>query len=103
VREICSQIERTESDISITDAHIARLQCAMEELTRHRAELENFVRSHKHIISAQRRLPNEILLEIFEHCVDPLAPLEPRCNVSWIISQVCSLWRVLALRSPPLW
>ncbi|KAJ6512797.1 hypothetical protein C8R45DRAFT_961420 [Mycena sanguinolenta] len=103
VQKICSQIERAESDISTTDAHIARLHCAIEELITHRAELEAFIQSHKAVISAQRRLPNEILLEIFEHCVDPLAPLDPRYNMSWIISQVCSLWRILALNSPLLW
>ncbi|KAF7374485.1 F-box domain-containing protein [Mycena sanguinolenta] len=103
VRKICTQIERAESDISTTNAHISRLQCAMKDLISHRAKLEAFIQSHKAVISAQRRLPNEILLEIFGHCVDPLAPLDPRYNMSWIISQVCSLWRILALNSPQLW
>ncbi|KAF7336931.1 F-box domain-containing protein [Mycena venus] len=103
VLEICSEIARVESDISTTNTHIARLQGAMERLVRYRAELEDFVKSHRTVISVLRRLPSEILLEIFEHCVDPLIPLDPRCNAPWIISQVCSRWRAVALSSPLLW
>ncbi|KAF8176614.1 hypothetical protein K438DRAFT_1681880 [Mycena galopus ATCC 62051] len=101
--EIHGEIERAERHISTLNMHIARLQGAMEDLVRHRAELEDFIKSHKAVVSAQRCLPNEILLEIFEHCVNPLASPEPRHNISWIISQVCSRWRALAISSPRLW
>ncbi|KAJ7301661.1 hypothetical protein DFH08DRAFT_906622 [Mycena albidolilacea] len=106
IQEICSEIERAESTISDTDTHLARLQGAMDKLLRHRAELVDFVKSHRAVISPLRRLPSEILLEIFEHCrLDHLTFLTagPHRNMLWIISQVCSRWRTVALNSPMLW
>ncbi|KAJ7094299.1 hypothetical protein C8R44DRAFT_814186 [Mycena epipterygia] len=50
-----------------------------------------------------RRLPSEILSEIFGHSSDPPTSFDPRNSMPWRIIQVCSRWRDVALASPLLW
>ncbi|KAJ6545049.1 hypothetical protein DFH09DRAFT_659087 [Mycena vulgaris] len=96
-------IERVEKEISATDNHLARLRGAMDQLIRRRAEQADFVKSHRAILSAIRCFPSKILSEIFEKSVNASATFDPRRNEPWMIAQVCSRWRTVALTSPRLW
>ncbi|KAJ7081815.1 hypothetical protein B0H15DRAFT_446523 [Mycena belliarum] len=57
-----------------------------------------FVRIHRSILSSLRRLPTEILSEIFMHCSDEEDGFKPRKYAA-----VCSRWRDVALSTPRLW
>ncbi|KAJ7025197.1 hypothetical protein C8F04DRAFT_1129563 [Mycena alexandri] len=52
---------------------------------------------------ALHRLPTELLVEIFQHFLDPAAHFNPRSNAPWLLSHVCRHWRSVALGSPRLW
>ncbi|KAJ7057644.1 hypothetical protein C8F01DRAFT_1150546 [Mycena amicta] len=60
------------------------------------------------LVAPIRRLPVEILLLIFEECVrsDRARPDYFTGNATlapFVLQQVCSLWRTLVNRTPPLW
>ncbi|KAF7358109.1 F-box domain-containing protein [Mycena venus] len=61
----------------------------------------------KHLISALRRFPPEILAEIFLFCVaDVQADDEPGIFMNqapWVLGQVCGYWRKVACSTPRLW
>ncbi|KAJ7240780.1 hypothetical protein C8J57DRAFT_1085674 [Mycena rebaudengoi] len=78
---------------------VARLQEVITNLNRQRDELRDFANIHSGIISGMRRLPSEILTEIFLQYV----LIETRFRGPWIIAAVCSRWRAVALSSPLLW
>jgi hypothetical protein len=70
-----------------------------------RTELKHFVRNHRGAVSVMRRIPSDVLVEIFLRCLDPSAPLGPpyRGGTLESIVQVCGRWRTIAMESPQLW
>ncbi|KAK7006095.1 F-box domain-containing protein [Favolaschia claudopus] len=101
--EIQQEIRRIEDELSTVDSHFARLTAARDQLIIYRARLETSAESYRGVLSSLRRIPNELLVEIFELCIDPDSPLDPKRHASWIMSQVCSHWRAVAINSPSLW
>ncbi|KAH6908736.1 hypothetical protein BKA70DRAFT_1426627 [Coprinopsis sp. MPI-PUGE-AT-0042] len=89
-------------------AEIARAEQALAELlrdARHRinemeVERARMVDEEQHTLaylSPLRRLPQELVREIFMWC------FEEHACAAWILSAVCSSWRAQALRMPLLW
>lgn len=103
--EIKHCIESVEVDICILDAQIVRLQRLTAQLLTQRTELHDFAHGHRGTISAVRRLPNEILTEIFLCCTDPEPPEWPCSSYETLlpVMQVCGRWRAAGLASPQLW
>ncbi|KAJ6467470.1 hypothetical protein DFH09DRAFT_1381452 [Mycena vulgaris] len=64
---------------------IIRVQAHLDQLTRRRDHLTEFIDSHLALVSPARKLPHDILREIFK------------------LSQVCRDWRILTLAMPDLW
>ncbi|KAJ7145112.1 hypothetical protein C8R43DRAFT_550704 [Mycena crocata] len=60
--------------------------------------LQDFVQIHRSMVSAMRRLPSEILSEIFTYCVGQQDGCRPR-----VVSAICSRWREVVLSTPRLW
>lgn len=62
----------------------------------------NFFRSHLKLLSVLRRLPTEILVEIFLHVLE--VPTDPTHNSPpWRLGHICRRWRNIALGTPMLW
>ncbi|KAK7033459.1 F-box domain-containing protein [Favolaschia claudopus] len=103
-KEIMQHVGRLEDEISTTNSQIARLTAAIEQLIEYRVELAACVKSYRGLVSALRGFPNELLVEIFERCLDSdTSHLYPHQHASWVISHVCSRWRGVALSTPSLW
>ncbi|THU75404.1 hypothetical protein K435DRAFT_617605, partial [Dendrothele bispora CBS 962.96] len=88
-----------EQELMQIDAEIAKLQSR-------RVILDTFVTAHRALLSPVRRIPNEILAEIFVtslpyssfyHCPTSVdtTPLK--------FMSVCKNWRRVALSTPELW
>ncbi|KAJ7471461.1 hypothetical protein B0H11DRAFT_1812212 [Mycena galericulata] len=92
-------LQRAEEGIVARTHMILQLQDQLAELENQRSELDIFVKRHRAAVSTLRRLPSEILLEIFAHCRDD----NLTNNAPWGIVRVCSRWRAVALASPRLW
>jgi hypothetical protein len=93
--------------ISDVEAQSLRLQetqeLGVDRMTKHQLDLAHqFVHTHKGVLSAIRRIPPELLQEIFIHITVPWS--YSRWNtIPWALSQVCQLWRTTALSVSSMW
>ncbi|KAF8590761.1 hypothetical protein K439DRAFT_1627495 [Ramaria rubella] len=94
LRNVTQQIDDVEQTLAEI---VASTRCTIDNLTLERNALQRQIALALAYISPIRRLPHELLREVFlinfEH--------NPRC--AWVLSSVCSLWRRLALSMPKLW
>ncbi|KAF7376697.1 hypothetical protein MSAN_00086700 [Mycena sanguinolenta] len=86
------------------DDEIAELQKAIDKLAEERHSLQTFVDGYKALISPVRRLPLDIIQEIFVACI----PTHRNCVMSAseapvLLGRICSSWRTISLRMPRLW
>ncbi|KAJ7762482.1 hypothetical protein B0H16DRAFT_1368650 [Mycena metata] len=86
------------------DDEIADLQKAIDKLKAERDSVESFVDAHKALISPARRLPLDIIQEIFIACL----PTHRNCVMSAseapvLLGRICSSWRAISLSTPRLW
>ena len=94
VTELNAKIDASEAAL----AQIVRdSQCKIDELQRERAALEEQVLQTLAYLSPIRRLPMELLRDLFMWCF-----LDHPC-CAWVLASVCGSWRRLALRMPKLW
>ncbi|KAJ7130781.1 hypothetical protein C8R43DRAFT_662091 [Mycena crocata] len=94
IAEIVSAINAAEELLPLMDAEIARLQ----ELMLQRESVEEFAAWHKTILAPMRYAPDDILAEIFSHCVEGDRSRYPR-----LLTLVCRRWRDVVLSNPCLW
>lgn len=90
-------------DSKIHDAEAALAQiihdakCAIAKMEAEKAKLSEEETRTKAYLSPIRRLPAELLREIF------MWNFEEHASCAWVLSAVCPSWRRLALRTPKLW
>ncbi|KAJ7198375.1 hypothetical protein GGX14DRAFT_470268 [Mycena pura] len=103
LNEIHSFIGSKKAKISILNDQIAQVQRTLRRLESQRAELADLVESHRGVVSTIRRLPEEVLGEIFSQYLGASdSRLHSPKALSHIIG-VCAGWRAIALASPLLW
>lgn len=94
VQEVSSKINAAEATL----AQIVReSQYAINELQTQRAALEDQLSRTLAYLSPIRRLPMELLREIF------MWSFEVHPCSAWVLAAVCTSWRRLALRIPLIW
>ncbi|KAJ6573533.1 hypothetical protein DFH09DRAFT_1032412 [Mycena vulgaris] len=86
------------------DDEITDLRKALEKLAAERDSLDAYVDAHRALISPVRRLPLDIIQEIFIACI----PTHRNCVMSaseapLLLGRVCGLWRTISLSTPRLW
>ncbi|KAJ7195609.1 hypothetical protein GGX14DRAFT_315435, partial [Mycena pura] len=105
INEIQCFIGSAEANISIIDDQIAQMQRILDRLGSQRVQLQNLVQSHRSVVSTMRRLPTDILGEIFSQYLSasrsPFHSESPEA-LSHLVG-VCKRWRTIALASPLLW
>ncbi|KAJ7739686.1 hypothetical protein DFH07DRAFT_892367, partial [Mycena maculata] len=80
---------------------------SLDKLLCETAELRQCSQQHKVFIAPIRRIPPELLAEVFMHSVDLEAraahthpnPITPPL----ILGEICREWRAIALSTPRLW
>ncbi|KAJ6530859.1 hypothetical protein DFH09DRAFT_994426, partial [Mycena vulgaris] len=80
----------------------------MEQLEDERASLSRYHTQHKAILSPIRRIPSEILAEIFSWTLPSVLHVRRRraLNVAdspWVLTHTSGRWRAVALSTPLLW
>ncbi|KAJ7131625.1 hypothetical protein C8R46DRAFT_1015685 [Mycena filopes] len=86
------------------DDEITELQHAINKLAAERYAVGAFIDGHQALISPARRLPLDIIQEIFVACL----PTHRNCVMSAseapvLLGRICSGWRSIALNTPRLW
>jgi hypothetical protein len=76
----------------------------VDDLSRQRDELSKFVENHRALLSGVRRLPPELLQQIFWYCL----PTDRNAVMSSdegpiLLGRICKLWRDISLSTPQLW
>lgn len=104
--EICSQIV-AEGNVHSLDLRqrILDTEKLLFQLRELKRATDLIIADYKRVVHPIRRLPPEILAEIFNFHVSSLQPdssLNPR-EGPWLLSQICSQWRRVALSLPRLW
>ncbi|KAJ7472774.1 hypothetical protein FB451DRAFT_1006778, partial [Mycena latifolia] len=97
-------ISTTEKTILAIEEEMERLGRALKECTARRKELRVFGYKQRSALSLFRRLPHEVLAEVFlRHQEDEEDSGDLRRAPKWIVAQVCGRWRAVALSTPRLW
>ena len=93
------------AEISRFDEKIAHLQSMIDDLRRERQVFATFVDAHRALLSGTRRLPQELLQEIFTYCL-PSNRTERSSTTSeapMLLGRICSSWRRIVMSTPQLW
>ncbi|KAJ7691932.1 hypothetical protein B0H17DRAFT_934548, partial [Mycena rosella] len=94
--------------LTYLDGEIARLRDQLNELEEERALLSGYRAQNLGILSPLRRMPPEVLGEIFSWTL-PTASDEPDeagfdlSQSPWLLTHISSRWRTAALSTPSLW
>ncbi|KAJ7162275.1 hypothetical protein C8R46DRAFT_1104087 [Mycena filopes] len=104
IAEIKSLLVEPTRRLKQLDDKIADLQKAIDKLAEERHRLGSYVGGHEALISPVRRLPLDILQEIFIACI----PTHRNCVMSAaeapvLLGRICSSWRTISLATPRLW
>ncbi|KAJ7452122.1 hypothetical protein B0H11DRAFT_2074381 [Mycena galericulata] len=87
----------------LTD-EIIGTQLLLDGLSRQRAALRESVAAHLALVSPVRRLPLDILEEIFIACLPTdHNSVMAESDAPLLLCHICSTWRSLALSTPQLW
>ncbi|KAJ7579035.1 hypothetical protein C8J56DRAFT_335233 [Mycena floridula] len=91
---VTAQISQAETALQkiVSDA-----QLAINALIQEQTELTNQVSRTRSYLAPVRRLPIELLREVFYGCFD-----DHPC-IAWVLAAVCKSWRRLALDMPRIW
>ncbi|KAK7058231.1 hypothetical protein R3P38DRAFT_2497701 [Favolaschia claudopus] len=97
------------------DTEIAKLQTELDRLVSERETLFSYAASCRSVLSARQRLPNEVLVSIFEFCFphdryklgQQMSPEAEVCRISQYhliqLGQVSFRWHQIAMGTPQLW
>ncbi|KAJ6501907.1 hypothetical protein C8R45DRAFT_924387 [Mycena sanguinolenta] len=91
------------------ESQVAMYDKALSSLQFRRKQLLQSIKTHKSILSPIRRLPPEILGEIFSLIVratfhsSGYTPLPVTQHAPWLLTRVCRHWSAVALATPTLW
>ncbi|KAF7345145.1 F-box domain-containing protein [Mycena sanguinolenta] len=101
---IRSIVQKTSARLASLDAEICRLKGRLSELEEERTALSVYLAQNRKILSPLRRMPPEILGEIFSWSQpSDHHPTFSTKNCHWVLTYICSAWRAVALSKPSLW
>ncbi|KAF7355614.1 hypothetical protein MSAN_01478700 [Mycena sanguinolenta] len=98
------EIHHIQIDLISRTEELARINERLREFSSQRDQLQAYVESHKALISSPRRLPPDVVQQIFVACL----PTKMNAVMSveeppLLLCQICSAWRTIALSIPILW
>ncbi|KAJ7490964.1 hypothetical protein FB451DRAFT_1124553 [Mycena latifolia] len=103
-------VSKTDARLADVENEISRLRGRLQQLEDERTSLARYLASNKAILSPLRRMPAELLAEIFSWTLPSLDDALTRHNFKfdrshspWMLTQVNSRWRAVALSTPSLW
>jgi len=107
--QIHEVLSRAQDQLATLDLDIARAKAIYDALLTKREKLRSRMERLQAMVAPQKSLPDEILAEIFVLAASRAAIAIPpilthyRDICPWILTRVCSRWRLVALNEPRLW
>ncbi len=101
---ITAFLSRPVSKLQQLQAEIIRIKARYEDLVEQHLALSREIDAHRALIAPIRRVPTDILREIFLHCL----PTKHNAVISSsecpiLLTRICSGWRHIALNTAMLW
>ncbi|KAJ7168620.1 hypothetical protein C8R46DRAFT_1191395 [Mycena filopes] len=93
-------------EMAVAETGIGLVEEKMAHLKQLREQgLRDFVADHQRIVAPIRRLPTELLAEIFSQAVssDSSSDWNPTTNAGWILARVSRAWRAVLTSMPQIW
>ncbi|KAJ6580778.1 hypothetical protein B0H19DRAFT_899166, partial [Mycena capillaripes] len=105
---VLSAISMTDAPLACLDSEISKLQEKLKQLEDERTLLSSYRTRNTAILSALRRLPAEVLEEIFSWTLPPANHTLDFSGFDmgvspWILTRISSHWRAVALSTSSLW
>ncbi|KAF9042204.1 hypothetical protein BJ165DRAFT_1405904 [Panaeolus papilionaceus] len=91
-------------DLAIFDRDVQALELVIGSMRRRRSALEEMVTVCDSVLAPIRHIPDDILEEIFYHCLPITRNARPFIS-EWplLLTVVCKKWRAIAKSAPRLW
>ncbi|KAF7373598.1 hypothetical protein MSAN_00570200 [Mycena sanguinolenta] len=92
------------AELARVDARIEELEIILQQLKAQRALLKTPIDAHRALISPMRRIPEDVLIEIFCACLpsEHNARIDP-AEAPMALGRICKHWRGVAYSAPILW
>ncbi|KAJ7663986.1 hypothetical protein DFH06DRAFT_337664 [Mycena polygramma] len=105
---IHSVVLETDEHLKRLDDDIAKLQKTLKQLKEARMSLSRYRAQNRAILSPLRRLPTEVLGEIFSWTSPTVTDRRVRDKLDvgaspWVLTHINARWRAIALATPSLW
>ncbi|KAK7025917.1 hypothetical protein R3P38DRAFT_2892539 [Favolaschia claudopus] len=99
-----AEIELIGAHLAPHDAELSRLESIIAALAIQRDRVLNYVAPHRALTSKGRRIPQDILEQIFLACLPTHRnALMHSTEPPLVLARVCSSWRFIAFSTPKLW
>ncbi|PPQ87236.1 hypothetical protein CVT25_004087 [Psilocybe cyanescens] len=101
IKEILQEPSRV---LLANELELQRLEQAILALKKDQERIHDFIKPYNTILAPIRRMPADILHEIFYHCLSSHRfPIMDASEAPLLLTHICSSWRSIALSSPRLW
>ncbi|KAG8213789.1 hypothetical protein J3R82DRAFT_10501 [Butyriboletus roseoflavus] len=100
----CATLQLIDEDIEECRMRIARANAQMHLLARQRDAVQRRLFIHRARLSPMRAVPDQVLQEIFQHCLpdDPYAVPDTH-SAPLVLTHVCRRWRAVVQSTSELW
>ncbi|KAJ7364261.1 hypothetical protein DFH08DRAFT_730841 [Mycena albidolilacea] len=102
--EVAQESGPSSSALDKFDADIDGARAVLRGLLTERDQTHETLEAHRALLSPSRRIPPEVLGEIFVHCLPQDAFIDASVtHCPLLLTQISSNWRSVALMTPALW
>ncbi|KAJ7643760.1 hypothetical protein FB45DRAFT_999104 [Roridomyces roridus] len=98
-----SEVKQLRALLQEPVAELAQLDALISQLTAQRASLQAAIDPHRALLSPIRRIPEDILREIFVFCLPDHDALIEVTAAPMLLGRIYGLWRRVAYSTPRLW
>ncbi|KIM36882.1 hypothetical protein M413DRAFT_77600, partial [Hebeloma cylindrosporum] len=104
IREVKEALKTPFNELREIEVEIQRLCDLVETLKIERQGVQRRIDDYNVILSPVRRLPVDVLHEIFFRCLPTHRnPTMQLSEAPVLLTRICSSWRAIALSSPRIW
>ncbi|KAG1747853.1 uncharacterized protein EDB91DRAFT_1345052 [Suillus paluster] len=104
VTEHQQQLDAVLHEISVLETVMDSTKNLHQQLVEKKDKITQSMNLHKKRVSTFRRLPIELLCQIFVHCLPESNHLSPASNLApMLLTRICRRWREVAVGIPNLW
>ncbi|KAJ3859712.1 hypothetical protein EV359DRAFT_86111 [Lentinula novae-zelandiae] len=97
-KEIETFLSEPQQELSRLETEISRVQVILDDLQSQRAEVKSYVETHRGLLAPIRRLPVEVLTEIFVLCLSTERyPVRSLREAPLLLTMICRHWREVTL------